>query len=293
MGAARDEWTDGRWTAADGTALHYRDYPGDPAATPLLCLHGLTRNARDFAALAAAEAPGRRVIALDFRGRGESAAAKDPMRYVPATYVEDVEGLVAALGLGRLAIVGTSLGGIVAMLLAARGQAALAGLVLNDIGPVLDPAGIARIRGYVGRSGSWPTWLHAARQMCETHGSAFPDYTLDDWMAMAKRLCRLTPAGRVVFDYDMRIAEPFRAPEADTAADMWPLLDALADLPVLLVRGALSDLLSEATVAGMQARLPRLETVTVPRTGHAPTLAEAPAAGAVHAFLTGLDAAPQ
>ncbi|MEH3106391.1 MAG: alpha/beta hydrolase [Sphingomonas fennica] len=288
MAAAADDWTEGRWTAPDGTSLFYRDYPGDPAVLPLLCLHGLTRNARDSAGLAAREAPGRRVIALDFRGRGESAHARDPMRYVPLTYAEDVEGLVAALGLGRIAIVGTSLGGIVAMLLAARRIVALAGVVLNDIGPVLDPAGIARIRGYVGRSGGWPTWLHAARQLAETHGTFFPDYGLDDWIGMAKRLCRLTPAGRIVLDYDPRIAEPFRAPEADTAADLWPLAEALRDLPVLLVRGALSDILAEATAREMAARLPRLETVTIPRIGHAPTLDEPPAAAAIAGFLARL-----
>ena len=280
---------DGQWSAADGVRIHYRDYAGRGGQLPLLCLHGLTRNARDFDGLAPRLAAARRVIAIDFRGRGESGYAKDPMTYQPATYAADVAGVVEALGLARFAVVGTSLGGLVAMLIAAGDPARLGGIVLNDVGPELDPAGLARIRGYVGRSGSWPTWLHAARFLAEGNRDTYPEYEIQDWLAMAKRLCRLTNAGRVVFDYDMKIAEPFRAPEADQPVDLWPLWDAMKAVPMLLVRGAISDVLSAATVERMRARHPALETVTVPDVGHAPTLDEPVAAEAIERFLARLD----
>jgi len=267
-------WTDGYWWSNDGLRLHYREYAGPPDRATILCLPGLTRNARDFAAVADRLAGKWRLICVDLRGRGESAFAKDPMSYSPLVYVQDVEGLIETLGLERLVAFGTSLGGIVTMLLAATGRVPLAGALINDIGPAIEAAGLTRIRGYVGRGGSWPTWLHAARALAEGHRAAHPDYGIQDWLAMAKRLCRLTSSGRIVLDYDMRIAEPLRAPGGEAGFDMWPALASLRDVPVLLVRGGISDLLSEATADEMARRLPKLDQVTLPRVGHAPTLDE-------------------
>jgi pimeloyl-ACP methyl ester carboxylesterase len=151
------------WWSKDGLRLHYRDYAGPADRPPILCLPGLTRNARDFEGLAARLAGQWRVIAVDFRGRGESAYAKDPMSYVPLTYVQDIEALLGELAIDRYVAVGTSLGGIVTMLLAGTARARLAAALLNDIGPDIDPRGLSRIRGYVGKAGSFPTWMHAAR----------------------------------------------------------------------------------------------------------------------------------
>jgi len=276
------------WTSTDGVKLHARDYPGDPAAVPVVCLPGLTRNARDYAALAATLAPGRRVIAVDFRGRGESGQAKDPMSYVPATYADDVRGLLVEAGIERFVAVGTSLGGLVAMLLA--GDGVLRGAVINDVGPEIESAGLQRIRGYVGRGSSCPTWLHAARTVADAHRDIYPGWELDDWLGMAKRLYRVTSAGRIVLDYDLRIAEPFRVLATAEGPDMWEALGGLAAVPVLVVRGGRSDVLSADVAARMIERLPQGELVTVPEVGHAPTLSE-PAAAAGIARLLGRVAA--
>lgn len=267
-------WTDGFWWSRDGLRLHYRDYDGPAEKPPILCLPGLTRNARDFAAVADRLAGEWRLILVELRGRGESAYAKDPLTYAPLTYLQDIEALIEQLGLKRFVAFGTSLGGLLTMLLAATGAERLAGALLNDVGPVLNPAGLERIRTYVGKGGSWPTWLHAARAISETNGGAYPHYSLEQWLEMAKRLCRLTRSGRVVLDYDMKIAEPFKLPGGEAGVDLWPALDALKPAPSLLLKGEHSDLLSGETAAEMARRLPLMELVTVPGVGHAPTLFE-------------------
>jgi pimeloyl-ACP methyl ester carboxylesterase len=277
MGDRRNPaFEDRYWESADGVRLHYRDYGGGAAGRPpVVCLPGLTRNARDYDALARRLTPDWHVIAVNLRGRGGSAAARDPLSYVPGTYVTDVQLLLDELGVRRFVAVGTSLGGIVTMLLAAAGRHRVAGAVLNDIGPAIEPGGLARIRGYVGRNVWHPTWMHAARALAEAHGDVYPRYGIEDWLAMAKRLYRLNSAGRVVLDYDMKIAEPFRVPGNEAAPDLWRTLYHLAGRPVLLVRGARSDILSHATAEQMLLRLGgRAELVTVPDVGHAPTLDE-------------------
>ena len=265
------------WTSPDGLKLHYRLYPGDPALPPVLCLPGLTRNARDYDALAARLAGRRQVIAVDFRGRGRSDYAKDPMTYVPATYVADVQALLADRGIDRFVAIGTSLGGIVTMLLAQAG-AGIAAALLNDVGPEVDPAGISRIRGYVGKGSSCPTWMHAARSLADAHGDVYPDWEIEQWLAMAKRVYRLNSGGRIVLDYDLKIAEPFRNPgnetASDTGPDMWAALSALRSTPVLIVRGGRSDVLAQPVAERMVSALDEAELLTLPGVGHAPTLAE-------------------
>ncbi|HEX8383891.1 MAG TPA: alpha/beta hydrolase [Sphingomonas sp.] len=263
------------WWSHDGLRLHYRDYPGgDAGKPPILCLPGLTRNARDFAELAERLSPEWRVLTLDFRGRGESAYAKDPMSYAPLTYVQDVDALLGDQGIGRFVAIGTSLGGIVTMLLAGTERGRLAGALLNDVGPDIDPRGLQRIRGYVGRASSWPTWMHAARGLAEANGAIYPDWRIEDWLAMAKRVHRLNSAGRIVLDYDLRIAEPFRVPGNEAGPDMWRALEALGEVPTLVVRGERSDVLAAATAERMTATLRRAELVTVAGVGHTPMLVE-------------------
>jgi pimeloyl-ACP methyl ester carboxylesterase len=239
-----------------------------------LCLPGLTRNARDFDAFARAHAGLRRVIAVDLRGRGESAYAKDPMTYVPLTYVQDIEALLAEAGIARFVVVGTSLGGIVAMLLAGTGPGRIAGALLNDIGPDIEAAGLARIRSYVGRGSAYPTWMHAARAAWDAYGDIHPDWQIEDWLMMAKRLYRLNSAGRIVLDYDMKIAEPFRVPGNEAGPDMWRALAALRHVPTLVVRGARSDVLSNRVAQRMVDALDDAELATVEGVGHAPALDE-------------------
>jgi pimeloyl-ACP methyl ester carboxylesterase len=278
------------WSSEDGLRLHYRDYPGRADRPPILCLPGLTRNARDYAALADRLAGEWRVLAIEFRGRGESGYAKDPMSYVPATYVRDMEALIAELGIDRYVAFGTSLGGIVAMLLAGTGQGRIAGALLNDVGPELDPAGLGRIRGYVGKASSWPTWMHAARAVAENNADVYPHWTVTDWLAMAKRIYRLNSSGRIVLDYDMKIAEPLRVPGNEAGPDMWQAFAALKKVPTLIVRGARSDVLAEATAARMVGELDDVELVTVPDVGHTPTLDEPQAVAAIDRLLARVEA---
>ena len=273
------------WWSADGIRLHACDYSGEAGALPVLCFPGLTRNARDYAALAERLSPRRRVLAVEFRGRGESGFAKDPMSYVPLTYAQDVAALLDEQGIDRFVAVGTSLGGIVTMLLAGLAPGRIAGALLNDVGPEIEPAGLARIRGYVGKSSTCPTWMHAARGLKEANGDVYPDWGTDEWLGMAKRLYRLNAAGRIVLDYDLKIAEPFRLPGQETGVDMWGALAQLGSVPVLVVRGARSDILSAATAERMVAALPGGELVTVPGVGHAPTLDEPAVQGAIDRLM--------
>lgn len=280
-------YTDGYWWSPDGLRLHYRDYGGgDDGRPPLLCLPGLTRNARDFEPLAARLAGDWRLICPSMRGRAESAYAKDAMTYVPLTYLQDIGRLLADLAFTRFIAVGTSLGGIITMLIAATHREWLAGALLNDVGPTLDDAGLARIRTYVGVGQSHPTWVHAARALAEANADVYPRYDLEQWLAMAKRLYRLNSGGRIVLDYDMKIAEPIRATGSEAGVDMWPVMQGFSGIPTLLLRGARSDLLSEATARRMVAEIgDSAQLVTVADVGHAPALDEPESVAAIDRLL--------
>ncbi len=279
------EFADCFWSSRDGLRLHYRDYPGRDDRPPVLCLPGLTRNARDFEQLAAHLAGDWRVICPDMRGRGDSAYAKDSASYNPLQYADDLAALFEQAGLSRVVAIGTSLGGLLTMILAMTGPERIAAAVLNDIGPEVEAAGIERIRGYVGQGRSFATWMHAARALEEAQMSGFPDFQISDWLAMAKRCMALGGNGRIHFDYDMKIAEPFSKPGGGAVADLWPGLDALAGRPVLLLRGETSDILSAETHRRMATRLPEAEAATVLRVGHAPTLDEPQAVAAIERLL--------
>jgi len=268
------DYEDRFWTSRDGLKLHYRDYAGDHGHPPVVCLHGLTRNARDFAELANHLSPMRRVLCPELRGRGESEYARESTAYNPVQYVEDTLALLDELEIARFVAIGTSLGGLMTMLLALQAPDRLAGVVFNDIGPWLEPPGLERIKEYVGQGRSFPTWVHAARALEESQTVAHPGQDLPFWIAFAKRVMTLTSNGRIVFDYDMKIAEPFASLDPERQPDMWPAIEALAGKPVLIVRGALSDLLSQATLDAMLARLPQGRAVTVQGVGHAPLLTE-------------------
>lgn len=283
-------WRDGYWDSADGLKLHYRDYAGSQdsglADRPaLLCLPGLTRNARDFEPLAEAFAGEWRVLAVDFRGRGDSAYAKDTATYVPATYVADMLAFFEQVQPGPVVAVGTSLGGIISVLLATMAPQHFAGLVINDIGPLIEPEGLARIRDYVGQGRSYPTWMHAARAMQEVGGVVYPDLAIADWLRQAKRQMVITNGGRIGLDYDMRIAEPFAAAGDQPAGDLWPVFSNLPPVPKLVLRGGLSDILSAATLKAMPKAMGQTQVLTVPRVGHVPTLEEPEAQAAIAALL--------
>jgi len=276
------------WSSRDGLRLHCRDYSGGEGRPPLLCLPGLTRNSRDFANFAERHAPEWRVICAEMRGRGDSAFARDSATYNPLQYVEDVEALLEDAGIDRFVVIGTSLGGLMGAILAMKHPQRLAGALINDIGPVIEDKGLARIREYVGQGRSFTTWMHAARALEEVQGEVYPRYALEDWMAMAKRLMAVGQNGRIAFDYDMRIAEPFAAARESAALDLWPAFTALGGRPLLFLHGELSDLLSSETLGALEARLPDAETVTVPGVGHAPTLDEPESVAAIDRLLAKL-----
>lgn len=280
-------WEDRNWTSGDGLKLHFRDYPGSAERPPILCLPGLTRNARDFEALAARLAGHWRVICPDMRGRGDSDYARDPMTYTPANYVADVELLLAAEGITRFVSIGTSLGGLMTMMLAAANPDRIAAAVINDVGPEIAPAGLARIREYVGQGRSYETWVHAARALQEANRDIYPAWDLPAWLRMAKRCMVIGTGGRIVFDYDMNIAEPFEAEQGPAPAPevMWGVYESVARRPLLVLRGAHSDILSADVAARMKVRGAATELVTVPGVGHAPTLDEDEAIAAIDRLL--------
>lgn len=291
---SRRDWSDQYWWSGDGVRLHARVYAGSGAAAdapPVLCMPGLARNARDFETLAPHVAQQRKTIVIEFRGRGESAYAKDPMTYVPLTYVQDVVALLDDLGIDRFATIGTSLGGLVSMLMAATLPGRLVGAVLNDVGPELQAAGLERIRDYIGAGGSQPTWVHAARANSELNGAIYPHFGIHDWLRLTKRTHRLTPEGRIVTDYDKQIAAPLRVKGGEAAFDMWPVYRALGNAPLLILRGELSDILARSAAEKMIVTLPHARLVEVPRVGHAPTLDEPEAVAAIDAWLAELPTA--
>ena len=277
------------WQSADGLSLHFRDYAGaGDRRPPVLCLHGLTRNARDFEDLAPHIAQqGWRVIVPEMRGRGRSAYATDSASYALPTYVADLDALLRQEDIERFVAIGTSMGGLMIMATAAFAPQRIAGVVLNDVGPVVESGGLDKIKAYVGQGKSFPTWVHAARALAELHGDTYPAYGLEEWLAMAKRTMVPVSNGRIAFDYDMKIAEPILASdEAAVPPDLWPMLRALAGRPAVLVRGERSTILSAKTFAQMAEALPGARTVTVAQTGHAPTLDEQEVRTAIDAMLT-------
>lgn len=278
-------YTDGSWESGDGLTLHYRDYPGRSDRPPILCIPGLTRNARDFEPVAEAFGGEWRVICAELRGRGESDYAKDSASYVPAQYVADIAALLDQAKLDKVVALGTSLGGIVTMLLSLTHGDRLAAAVINDIGPAIETKGLGRIKDYVGQGRSFPTWMHAARALKESSSHIYPAFATADWLRLAKRLMVVSGNGRIAFDYDMKIAEPMLETDSPVDFDMWPAWRALAARPVLALRGELSDLLSEETFRRMAEEGEAVEAVTVPGVGHTPTLEEPVALEAIARLL--------
>lgn len=275
-------------TVPDGLKLHYRDYPGASDRPPILCLHGLTRNSRDFADFAERYSSRFRVLALDVRGRADSDYDPDPARYNPLTYAGDVQFLLDQLAISSAIFVGTSLGGLITMIIAALAPQRIVGAVLNDVGPDVDPGGIDRILTYVGKDVRFASWDEAATTIAGNYGASFDRYTHEDWVKMAKRNCR-EENGEIRFDYDMAIAEPFKSAGPTPEVDLWSLFKALGDKPLLVVRGENSDLLTAATAARMKEVAPAMKLATITGVGHAPELNEPEAIAAIDAFLDSLD----
>ena len=277
--------------APDGLRLHALEW-GDRRSPllPVVCLPGLTRTAEDFATLAAALAADRRVLALDYRGRGRSDYDPNPEHYAIAVEAADVMTVLSGLAAAPAVVVGTSRGGLIAMTLAAAKPQLLAGVVLNDIGPVVEIEGMMRIKGYVGRLPQPASYQEGAEMLRRISGNQFPELGAAEWLAAAKRAWRME-GGRLVTTYDPALARTLDGVSADKPfPTMWPQFDAMAPLPLLVVHGANSDVLSAATVAAMQARRPDMERLVVPDQGHAPLLAEPATIRPIAAFAARCDA---
>jgi pimeloyl-ACP methyl ester carboxylesterase len=272
----------------DGLNLFLREYPptGEARGLPVLCLHGLTRNSADFEGIAPGIAAlGRRVLALDIRGRGWSDRDPDPTRYRPDIYAQDVLDALDTLGIARAVFIGTSMGGLITMLVAVQAPGRVAAAVLNDVGPELNPAGLARIVNYVGKTEPVRSWDEMAAAVKASQGIAFPDADDAFWQTFARRVAQQLPDGSIALAYDPAIAKAIARPQPVPPPSLIPLFEVLAKMPVLVIRGALSDVLSPEGVAVMRNIKPDLETAEVPRVGHAPTLEEPEARNALAAFL--------
>jgi pimeloyl-ACP methyl ester carboxylesterase len=268
-------YTSHRYRSACGRLeLFARDYPGE--GTPLLLMHGLTRNGADFEPLAAHLAGRFRLVVPDQRGRGLSQWDPDPGNYRPDVYSADMFALLDSLGIERAGLIGTSMGGLMAMIMSAMQPARVTAVVLNDIGPHINAGGLARIQGYVSAASTFADWQQAAERCAEVNGQAFPDYGPADWLAFARRTCHVEAGGLVRLAYDPAIASGFDG-EAGMVAppDLWPLWQALGNRHVLAIRGALSDLFSAETLKEMEMRhTGTFASLTVANRGHAPMLDE-------------------
>ena len=274
-------------TSSDGLRLHLRDYvPDDAHGHPVICLPGLARTADDFDAVARALAEtGRRVVAIDYRGRGLSDRDADPARYDLAVESADIQLMLAQEKIDSAIFLGTSRGGIHAMLLGAFRPELLAGAILNDIGPVLEPTGLLRIKGYVGKLPSPQNWDEAVAMFKRVSGAQFTSLSDADWHAYA-RLTLEDKDGKLVARYDPALARALDAYDpSKPMPDLWAQYEALARVPVLAIRGENSDLLSPEVFQAMLVRHPHAEGLTVPGQGHAPLLLDPPSIARICTFI--------
>lgn len=278
-------YTENFWSSHDALRLYTRVYPGpQPLAPTVLCLHGLTRNSRDFEDLAPHLQRRYRVIVPDVRGRGLSARDLNPQNYQPAIYLQDTLALLDSVDAPRVAVIGTSMGGLLAMMMSASHRERIAGIVLNDVGPEVDPAGLERIKSYAGRLPAPKNWDEAVAQTRTLFANAWPNLSSERWSVITRRGYRESGKGGLDVDADPMIGEMLRTAPA-AAANLWPFWKALRGIPMLAIRGALSDILSGATFAKMKAENPELVQLEVAQRGHAPLLDEPECIAAIDAFL--------
>ncbi len=293
MTTSPKRWADLFYTSRDGLRLHVRHYAAAASnRRPVLCLAGLTRNARDFHDLAnvLSDPRGhcRDVYCLDYRGRGESEFAEDWKTYNVLTELADVLDFMTLTGLHDAAVVGTSRGGLIAMAMAVARPTAIGAVVLNDIGPVIEPDGLARLQAYVGRVPLPTSWSAAATLVKSLNYRAFPTQTDTTWASVARQWFN-DDNGKPAHAYDQNLSKAM-ALATGPAPPMWQQFTALSRVPMLALRGANSDILSAATLVEMQRRHPEFRGMTVPDQGHAPLLKDADSIGAIYEFLIDTDA---
>lgn len=281
------------YASEEGLSLYAKSY-GDPgAALTVLCMHGLTRNHKDFEPMIEAIGGPYRFIAVDVRGRGRSQADPNPENYRPDVYARDMQRLLQAAGVAQVALIGTSMGGLMAMLMMQVMPERILGTVLNDVGPVVDAAGLARISAQVATVAPVADWTAASAAVAAAQASVFPEFSEADWMAFAKRTYKELPDGSVMADFDPAISATLstKTPGLLTRLAMWRLFKQLKPRPLLVVRGERSDILSTKTARRMCARHKSAKLVTVPGVGHAPLLNEPEALAGIDQFLSEIQSA--
>ncbi len=282
-----------RFSACDGLQLYARDYghddPRTAASLPVVCLPGLSRNSRDFHLLATRlsthpEKP-RRIVALDYRGRGFSDWDPDKSRYQLPVEAEDVVSACAALDVPRAIFIGTSRGGLILHLLAAMCPDLLAAVVLNDIGPVIEIEGLLQIRQYLEAQPKLRSWEEAVESLSRVHGATFPALDDTDWRDMAEAIFRQKD-GMIAADFDPALIEPLKSMNANTPVpDLWALYEGFRAMPLMVIRGENSSILSQATVVEMERRHPDMQSVTAKGQGHAPLLHRADLLSEITRFI--------
>lgn len=286
------DYKDVYYQSSDGLRLYARDYPcldeTVDSVPVVLCMHGLTRNSADFAGLANHLCQNYRVVSVDNRGRGRSDYDSNTSNYTPVTYVQDMFTLLGVLEIDQVILCGTSMGGLMSLIMTAMQPERVRGIVINDIGPEIDPAGLERIKGYVGNSRPVKSWDEAIAQAREINEIAFPDFSDQEWEEFTRGLYR-EDDGVPVLAYDPAISQPMNADDSSAVPpDLWPLFDTITAIPMLVIRGESSDILAPGCVAAMREKKPDLAFAEIPRRGHAPTLNEPASRLAIDRFLTAL-----
>ena len=274
------------YPSSDGLQLYAADYGPTDAPLTVLCMHGLTRNHKDFEPLISKLDLPCRFISVDVRGRG--ASDRDPNRaYSPDVYVGDMIALLNQLQIDKVTLIGTSMGGLMAMIMSQALKGRIQGIVLNDVGPAVNPAGLRRIASYTSDVRTFPDWESAAKAIRDSQHTVFPDFTESDWLSFARQTCRETEEGRVEFDYDPAITENMDVSGAGWKVNfmMWRLFGRMKTIPLLTIRGEYSDILTPATAKRMCRRHKNCKLVTVANRGHAPMLSEPEAVSAISEFL--------
>lgn len=281
------------YTSQDGLRLFAKSYGPNDALLTALCMHGLTRNHKDFepmiSAISALDSPCR-FISVDVRGRGQSAWDEAPANYAPMKYAEDMIALLDELKLEKVVLIGTSMGGVMAMFLMAMIPDRILGVIINDVGPVVEQAGLRRISSYATAPKPVENWEAAARTVAVSQACVYPDNVEADWMAFAKRTYRENADGTVITDYDPAIMNSFSAKRPGFLVRMaaWKMFAAMNSCPLLIIRGEMSDVLGKATAKRMVKRHKSARLVTIPKIGHTPMLDEPDAVQAINTFLGAL-----
>ena len=274
----------GHYRSTDGLKLFYRDFGAERDGTPVICLPGLTRNSRDFEDLAVHVVETRRVLCPDFRGRGFSQHDPNWRNYHPLTYVDDVWALLDELEIRRVIVIGTSLGGLCAMVMAATRAERVAGVVMNDIGPEINPAGIERIQSYTGTQPDVRSWDEAIAQAQQTYGQWLPGLSDEFWSRFVRRSYREDNNGIPRLDVDEHVGTAVRR-LGPQKGDPWKMFEAFGEIPVTVLHGVMSDILTDDVTRKMKTRLPQLNVVRVENRGHVPLLDEPACIAAIDEML--------